>query len=168
MHSRNSGNPPVPRCPWKVEPSSEEELTRTLARELAGRLGPGSWVFLEGPMGSGKSTFARALIQGLGFEIPPEGSPTFALAHEYEQAGIPRTVHLDLYRIEDEEELEASGIPAMFWESPGSIILSEWTSNFPTLEQALLEDPRHDRWRVALDYAEGNAALRKISIEKLG
>ena len=119
-------------------------------------------------MGSGKSTFARALIKGLGFEIPPEGSPTFALAHEYEQPGIPRTVHLDLYRIENEEELEASGIPAMFWESPGAILLSEWTSNFSALERALFEDPRHDRWRVVLDPVEGEPALRSILIERLG
>jgi tRNA threonylcarbamoyl adenosine modification protein YjeE len=119
-------------------------------------------------MGAGKSTFARALLSGLGFRLLPEGSPTFAIAHEYEEAGVPRTVHIDLYRIEDEEELQAAGIYAMFWDSPESIILSEWTSNWPSLELALLEDPRHDRWRVRLEFADQDPLKRSIRIERIG
>jgi tRNA threonylcarbamoyladenosine biosynthesis protein TsaE len=138
-----------------------------VAGALARELRPGAWVLLEGPMGAGKSTFARALLSSLGFRLPPEGSPTFAIAHEYEEAGIPRTVHIDLYRIEDEEELEAAGIHAMFWDSPESIILSEWASNWPSLESALLEDPRHDRWRVRLEFQEQDPLKRSVRIERI-
>jgi len=119
-------------------------------------------------MGAGKSTFARALLSGLGFQLPPEGSPTFAIAHEYCEPGVPRTVHLDLYRLEDEQELEAAGITSMFWDSSDSIMLSEWTSNWPLLESALLEDPRHDRWRVLIGELQEAPLRRSIRIEQVG
>ena len=117
-------------------------------------------------MGAGKSTFARGLLKGLGFRLPPEGSPTFAIAHEYEQSGIPRTIHLDLYRIESTDELEAAGIPSTFWNSPDSIILSEWTSKFAALEEALFNDPRHDRWRVDLQWDPNDSTKRRVHIHR--
>ena len=118
-------------------------------------------------MGAGKSTFARALLRGMGFTLPPEGSPTFAIAHEYEQVNVPRLIHLDLYRLEDPEEFEAAGVPAYFWENPDAVVLSEWTSRWSELEQNLLADSRHDRWIVQLEW--GNAPDRRnIRILRVG
>jgi tRNA threonylcarbamoyladenosine biosynthesis protein TsaE len=168
MHSKTSETRPSPRFQWKAEPSCDEQHLIDVARQLARELRPGAWVLLEGPMGAGKSTFARALLSGLGFQLPPEGSPTFAIAHDYSEPGMPRTVHLDLYRLENEQELEAAGIHSMFWDSPDSIILSEWTSNWPSLESALLEDPRHDRWTVQIGEVQGDPLRRSISIERIG
>jgi len=104
-------------------------------------------------MGAGKSTFARALLRGLNDDLPPEGSPTFAIAHEYEQPGRLRLIHLDLYRIEKPEEFEAAGVPAYFWENPDAVILSEWTSRWPELQENLLAETRHDRWVVQLEFS---------------
>ena len=153
---------------WKEELSCDEEQLLTVARELGRELrqGSGHWVLLEGPMGAGKSTFARGLIQGMGIVLPPEGSPTFAIAHEYENpSGVP-LVHLDLYRLENEDELDASGIPAFFWEAPGAIVVAEWTSRFPALKEALETDLRYNRWKVELDFTK-KATLRELRVWRL-
>ena len=72
-------------------------------------------------------------------------------------------MHLDLYRIEDMDELEAAGVPAMFWEREGDCILVEWVSRFPTLEQALLSEVGAILWRVELSPG-ASAELRDIAI----
>ncbi|MEN9723621.1 MAG: tRNA ((37)-N6)-threonylcarbamoyltransferase complex ATPase subunit type 1 TsaE [Pseudomonadota bacterium] len=109
-------------------------------------------------MGAGKSTFAREVLRALQVTSAPEGSPTFAIAHEYSGVrpgpGASRIIHLDLYRLEDPEEFEAAGISSYFWDDPEAILLCEWTSLWPDLENALLEDSRHDRWKVRLEFSE--------------
>ena len=79
-------------------------------------LAQGSRVLLEGPMGAGKTTFARALLRALGVRQPPEGSPTFAIAHEYDS---PRggVVHYDSagmpYIDEDPVEIHSGPTPEL-------------------------------------------------------
>ena len=130
-------------------------------QSLAAEVRAPAWILLEGPMGAGKSTSARYLIPALGGALRPEGSPTFALAHEYPANGT-RLIHLDLYRIEDEADLEAAGIPAYFWES-SAIVLSEWTSRFPGLYEALELDSRTPLYRIEL-MPEQDPDLRKVTI----
>jgi len=118
-------------------------------------------VLLEGPLGAGKTTFARFLLKALGVTQPPEGSPTFAIAHEY-QGAQGEVVHLDLYRVETEEELDLAGIPGYFWERE-LIALSEWTSRFPKFEEALAREG--NAWRVTLVFAE-SPERRSVRIER--
>ncbi len=133
---------------WKAASACAEQDLCRIMQDLAGELRAPAWILLEGPMGAGKSTAARHLIPALGGTLRPEGSPTFALAHEYPANGR-RLIHLDLYRIEDEMDLEAAGIPAYFWES-SAIVLSEWTSRFPSLCEALEADSRTPLFRIEL------------------
>lgn len=78
------------------------EETRTLARNLAGRLRPGDVVTLEGDLGAGKTTFTQGVATGLGIKEPID-SPTFTLIKEYHEGRLP-LYHMDVYRIESPEE----------------------------------------------------------------
>jgi tRNA threonylcarbamoyladenosine biosynthesis protein TsaE len=78
------------------EVASEGSLTN-VASALCADLGPGDVVFLEGPIGAGKTTLVQACAEQLGV-TEPVTSPTFALAHRY--AGRCPVAHLDLYRLE--------------------------------------------------------------------
>ena len=84
------------------------ESTESLGRALATELRPGDVVALFGNLGAGKTTFTRGLLQGLGFE-GDVGSPTFPIVQTYEDLRFP-VWHVDLYRIEDPEEVIELGL----------------------------------------------------------
>jgi hypothetical protein len=105
-------------------------------------------------MGVGKTTFSRSLLEGLGVSQPPEGSPTFAIAHEYSGPACD-IVHVDFYRLRSESEIEEAGIDAYFWER-GAIVIAEWTSMFPAFEASLLREGAAGpfrNWRIELAFA---------------
>lgn len=117
-------------------------------------------------MGSGKTTFARALLHSLGVSQPPEGSPTFAIAHEYESKlnQLP-VAHLDLYRFKSESELEDAGIPAYFWEKEG-VVIAEWVSLWAGIDVPLWRGkPIAPVWRVSIGFHGADPGLRDLKIE---
>ncbi|HET9795449.1 MAG TPA: tRNA (adenosine(37)-N6)-threonylcarbamoyltransferase complex ATPase subunit type 1 TsaE [Thermoanaerobaculia bacterium] len=133
--------------PARFESGGEEE-TRAVARDLAAELRAGDVVALSGPLGSGKTVFVRGLAEGLGGEARAVASPTFAILHEYDCARAA-FVHLDLYRIADEEkELREIGLPDVL---AGKIAAVEW----PNRSAARL---LRFRYRVSI---EGPAAARR-------
>lgn len=79
------------------------EGTSALAERVAALLGPGDVVLLVGELGSGKTTFARAVARALGVEGPVT-SPTFAVAQRY--VGRVPVAHLDAYRLVDPDDEE--------------------------------------------------------------
>jgi hypothetical protein len=103
--------------------TKNEDETAALAQDLALALRPGDLVFLQGDLGAGKTTFARALIRALAadpyYEVP---SPTFTLVQEYSSLPLP-VAHLDLYRIEDADEVLELGIED--WLEQGAALV-EW------------------------------------------
>jgi len=88
---------------------------------LAAVLGVGDVVTLDGPLGAGKTTLARAVLHALGHvgEVP---SPTFALVQPYE-ALRPAVFHADLYRVEHPGELVELGLDEMIEDGA---LLVEW------------------------------------------
>ena len=103
--------------------SSQE--TSELARQMAALLDSGDTVLLSGPLGSGKSVFARAVIQarlaetGLSEEVP---SPTYTLVQTY-QAGALEIWHADLYRLASQWEVVELGLEEAFGDA---LCLVEW------------------------------------------
>ncbi len=98
------------------------EETWALAKEFAKELKPGDVVCLEGDLGAGKTTFTQGLAAALG--VPGRvTSPTFCIVQEHETDDL-LLVHMDLYRLHGEEDVEAIG-----WEdyiSRRAIIVIEW------------------------------------------
>lgn len=82
--------------------------TAALGARIAAGLEAGDCVALEGDLGAGKTTLARAVLRALGVEehVP---SPTFTLVSTYDTPRL-HVSHYDLYRIEDPGELAELGI----------------------------------------------------------
>lgn len=142
--------------------------TRALARRLAPVLRAGDVIGLAGPLGAGKTTFARALIEALAEaggagrvgEVP---SPTFSLVQVYETGAVP-VWHFDLYRLERSvdalelgiEEAFAAAISLIEWpELLGEFMPGDW------LELALQRDPGGARRAVIRGHGSRGAALER-------
>jgi tRNA threonylcarbamoyl adenosine modification protein YjeE len=98
---------------------TEPELL-VFAQKIAKKLEKGDILALTGDLGSGKSTFAKYLLQSLfANSLLSFTSPTFSVIHDYETAA-----HIDLYRIQDEKELTFRGIKDTVWSD--KIVLIEW------------------------------------------
>ena len=97
-----------------------EEDTAGAGAALARQARAGDVITLAGGLGVGKTAFARGLINALGHEgdVP---SPTFAIVQPYDELDPP-VWHVDLYRIEDETEIDELGLDA----AVDAVLLVEW------------------------------------------
>jgi tRNA threonylcarbamoyladenosine biosynthesis protein TsaE len=88
-------------------------------------------VGLEGGLGAGKTTWVRAMLRGLGHggRVP---SPTYTLLEHY-AVGELTVVHLDLYRLRGDDELESLGLRDWLAE-PRRWVAVEWPERAPQLE----------------------------------
>ena len=101
---------------------ASEAAMLELGATLAARLPDNARVLLDGELGVGKTTLARGVLRGLGFQGPVKSS-TYTIVEPYEFSG-KRVYHIDFYRIEDPRELEFIGLDELV-EQPG-IKLMEW------------------------------------------
>lgn len=98
------------------------DSTRALGAALAGLARPGDLLLLSGDLGAGKTAFTQGFGRGLGV-LEQITSPTFTLAREYDGGRLPLH-HLDVYRLEQMDEVFDVGLPEMLDE--GGVTVIEW------------------------------------------
>ena len=124
--------------------------TELLAKEFAGRWKTGDIVLLSGPLGVGKTTFVRAMLQSLGF-LGVVRSPTYNLIQTY--ATNPAVLHADFYRVTG---AQGTGLEDYL---ETHLCLIEW----PDRAMDLIE--LQENWRLDFEFdGEG----RKLTIREPG
>ncbi len=129
-----------------IQELGDEAATALLASRIAGVARTRDVIALAGPLGTGKTSFARAFIRALGQGDEEVPSPTFTLVETYSFPRRPAIWHFDLYRLEAPEDVYELGIEEAWAEG---ICLIEWPERIAALLPA-------DRLDIAL--APGGAA----------
>jgi tRNA threonylcarbamoyladenosine biosynthesis protein TsaE len=136
-----------------------EAACAACANALARRPGLlNTFIELHGPLGAGKTAFARHLLHALGVSGHVK-SPTYAVMEPYElpaAGGVINLWHFDFYRFDDPHEWEDAGFRDVF-ASPG-LKLAEW----PEKAEGLL--PQAD---LRIDIEPGDADQRNVSMRAL-
>ena len=133
---------------------NSEAETLDFAKQFSTRLKPGDVVALSGDLGAGKSVLARAVMRALGVEDKALPSPTYTIIQEYE-AKACKVAHMDWYRLEGADELEAIGVSEYF-QKPW-ICLIEW----PERAGQLLTD---ETIRIKMQCIDGSPEARLIEL----
>ena len=111
---------------FELRTCSEEEtfsLAEKLARELAGN----ELILIRGELGAGKTVLVKGLASGLGVEAPEAVcSPSFTLVNIYR--GRVELIHVDLYRLEDPEEIFELGLEDYLGTG---VVAVEWAERLP-------------------------------------
>jgi tRNA threonylcarbamoyladenosine biosynthesis protein TsaE len=136
---------------------TEAEL-EAWGRAIGGTVEPPVVLALRGELGAGKSVLSRAVARGAGV-AGPLPSPTFNLVYRYEGDRGIIVHHLDLYRLEDPEEVWELG-----WGELGEnrdVVLIEWPERAESLLPAR-------RWDIYLEIPEPGAAVRRVRAVRRG
>lgn len=123
---------------------------------LGSLLAPGDTVCLEGDLGSGKTCLTQGIGRGMGVSDVIT-SPTFVLINEYASSRGARLYHVDLYRIEGEDDLVTLGLEDYIYGNGITVI--EWA------ERARDYMPRERLW-ITLTYIGPNS--RRLRFEATG
>ncbi len=109
-----------------VYTSNSAEETQKIAADLAQKYQNGGIIAFSGPLGAGKTTFIQGFARGLGINDRLI-SPTFIVMRQYDIPKNPqgKLFHIDLYRFEDEVDIEGTGLSEIF-ANPNNIVLIEW------------------------------------------
>lgn len=105
-------------------------------------------IVLRGEVGAGKTTLVKGMAAALGAATEEDvTSPTFTLLHEYEGPKV-HLFHLDLYRLETEEQIAVLGLDEMCAEE-NALVLVEWGERFESVVK------RADG-EIAMEHGEGD------------
>jgi len=132
----------------------DEAATRDLAQTIGAQLQAGDVVWLSGPLGAGKTTFAQELACALGVH-DPVSSPTFVIVNEYH--GRLPLLHCDAYRLEglDAHELADAGLED-FLSRTDAVRLLEW----PEMVAHFLPEPD---WKIDIGFSDAGKT-RKVEV----
>ena len=133
-----------------VKPIQNLEDLRSLAQELQSQ----TFLRLTGPMGSGKTQLTQFIVEALGGE--ETSSPSFSIINTYPTKSFD-VHHVDLYRLEDEDDIESTGFWDLFTDE-NAIVIIEWADRIQSSEW-----PEH--WRqITVDLKVNEDHSRTISI----
>lgn len=136
-----------------------DRLAKQIWQRLRPYLGQKAIIFaLVGPLGAGKTTFTKSLARAMGI-TDTILSPTFTLHSEYDQLD-----HIDLWRIEDPQELVALGLDKMV--AAKRVIVVEWAEKAEKLIKGLSKKEVKLIW-IKFEYGEKENE-RRISYEGFG
>ena len=129
--------------------ATSEADTDALGLAIAACLVPSVTIGLTGTLGAGKTRLVKAIARGLGVDAKTVVSPTFALIQNY----VARLdlVHMDAYRVGDEDEFRELGMEEYF--ESESVVLVEWADRFR------LEMPPHTVW-IDIDLCDDERLFR--------
>lgn len=105
--------------------------THEFGAALGARIRRGACVCLTGPLGAGKTVLVAGLCRGLG-ATDAVTSPTFILMESF--VGTLPIVHIDLYRLEHEREIEDIGVFDLL--GGDTVLIAEWGERSPALLEA--------------------------------
>jgi tRNA threonylcarbamoyladenosine biosynthesis protein TsaE len=132
---------------------ADPAATEALGAALADVVQAGDVITLSGPLGAGKTSIARGLLAALGLaeEAP---SPTFAIVQPYAPPEVRLPVlHVDLYRIEQVEEIDELGLDEA---RSDSLLLIEWPERAP--------DMWPDALALGLDFAPDGGRVLTVQV----
>ncbi|NQY82453.1 MAG: tRNA (adenosine(37)-N6)-threonylcarbamoyltransferase complex ATPase subunit type 1 TsaE [Alphaproteobacteria bacterium] len=139
---------------YSTQPLNEASVVQ-IAEGFAARVTRVALLCLEGELGAGKSTFARAWIRAVSGEIDVP-SPTFSLVQEYRYRECALSLyHGDLYRVRSAMEVEGIGLPEMFQDG---VCLIEWASRTPEIFADLMAPVAH------LEFSVSDPDLRQLRL----
>lgn len=102
--------------------SRSEKGTYRLAKKFAKTLKGGEVIALNGDLGAGKTTFTKGIGKALGVKASVL-SPTFTFMNQYHDGRL-KLYHFDMYRIEDESEVQELGLNEFFYSD--GVCVVEW------------------------------------------
>ncbi|WP_213807643.1 tRNA (adenosine(37)-N6)-threonylcarbamoyltransferase complex ATPase subunit type 1 TsaE [Granulicella sp. dw_53] len=130
------------------------EGTLALGQTIAEILRPPMLVILRGEVGAGKTTLVKGIAAALGAAVEEDvTSPTFTLVHEYKNERV-HLFHLDLYRLETEEQIAVLGLEEMMTE-PNALVLVEWGERFESVV-------RLAQGEIAMEQGEGDDRMLQV------
>ena len=137
----------------EIRTHSEKE-TFELGKRIANAVNPGTVILFYGDLGAGKTVMTKGIAAGLGI-TEMITSPTFTIMQEYEGGRMP-LYHLDVYRIEDPDEMEEVGLNEYIYGNGLTVI--EWAEQ---IEDILPEDAI----KITIERNVENPEERDIRIE---
>lgn len=126
-----------------------EAASAAFAAQLARSLQAGDVLCLNGALGSGKTTFVRALVAALGGDVTAVHSPTYTLMHSY--TAEKTIIHVDAYRLQSNADLEGLGFYELMDDHALGCI--EWA------ERLSLDVDAGRCWQLDFEHADNNTRL---------
>ncbi len=135
----------------KVDVSSLTQLEK-FAQLFSQSIQSGDVVFLQGDLGSGKTTFTQFLLKHLGYQGRVK-SPTYAIYESYKLSQF-ELIHMDLYRLSSPEELYYMAIEEII--DNHNVVIIEW----PQKGKGVLPTPSQ-----TLTFKLLNSTLRELNLD---